>query len=580
MELTYKEKKDFKSLWKEIPDIRLHGYDAQQGNYLIQGDNLEVMKSLITEHDMAGKVDLIYTDPPFSTKNIFMVSEKRASTISSSKKGKIAYSDTLSGCEFIEYLRQRLLLMHILLSETGSIYLHIDYKIGHYVKLIMDEVFGYENFQREIIWSIETASGFKSQANNWIRSHDTLLYYSKGKEFNFNKQFLELDLKTVRRYDKTDEDGKKYKIYYNPDGSERRVYLDTSKGRPVSSVWDDIIGFQTVNRSGEYINYPTQKPEDLLERIIKASSNEGDLVLDCFCGSGTTAAVAEKNNRRWMSCDLGRFAIHTTRKRMLGIENVKPFIVQNLGKYERQQWMISEFENPENRILQEKAYKHFIIELYHAKPLNGYTWIHGSKAGRLIHVGNVDAPVAVDDIKSTIKEFWHLVGKEKSVQTNGIDFLGWDFAFDINETAKQFASENKVDVVFKRIPREVLEKKAVEQGDIKFYELASLKISTKIESKKLTISLENLIIPPDDVPQDIQSKITHWRQWIDYWAVDWNYKDDTFHNEWQSYRTKQNPKIDLTVEHFYTTAGKYTVLIKVIDILGNDTTKVLNIDMK
>lgn len=567
-------------------------YGREWRNRLIWGDKKYILPSLLPE--FAGKINLIYIDPPFNVGADFSFTatipdnpdtEEDESTQFVKQPNIIeqkAYRDTWGkGLDsYMQWFYETVLLLKELLADDGSIYVHLDWHVVHYVKAIMDEVFGYENFQREIIWSIETASGFKSQANNWIRSHDTLLYYSKGKEFNFNKQFLELDLKTVRRYDKTDEDGKKYKIYYNPDGSERRVYLDTSKGRPVSSVWDDIIGFQTVNRSGEYINYPTQKPEDLLERIIKASSNEGDLVLDCFCGSGTTAAVAEKNNRRWMSCDLGRFAIHTTRKRMLGIENVKPFIVQNLGKYERQQWMISEFENPENRILQEKAYKHFIIELYHAKPLNGYTWIHGSKAGRLIHVGNVDAPVAVDDIKSTIKEFWHLVGKEKSVQTNGIDFLGWDFAFDINETAKQFASENKVDVVFKRIPREVLEKKAVEQGDIKFYELASLKISTKIESKKLTISLENLIIPPDDVPQDIQSKITHWRQWIDYWAVDWNYKDDTFHNEWQSYRTKQNPKIDLTVEHFYTTAGKYTVLIKVIDILGNDTTKVLNIDMK
>jgi hypothetical protein len=211
--------------------------------------------------------------------------------------------------------------------------------------------------------------------------------------------------------------------------------------------------------------------------------------------------------------------------------------------------------------------------------LDGYSWLHGAKAGRMIHVGNVDAPVTVDDIKSTIKEFWQLIGKEKSVQTNGIDFLGWDFAFDINETAKQFAAENKVDISFKKIPREVLEKKAVEQGDIIFYELASLTIKTKTEGKKVNISLNDFIIPPDDVPQEVQEKISHWSQWIDYWAIDWNYRDDTFHNEWQSYRTKQNPKIELTVEHPYTATGKYTILIKVIDILGNDTTKMLHIEI-
>jgi hypothetical protein len=332
-------------------------------------------------------------------------------------------------------------------------------------------------------------------------------------------------------------------------------------------------------QSKERVDYKTQKPEKLLERILKTSSIEGDLVMDCFCGSGTTAAVSEKLNRKWITCDLGRFSIHTSRKRLLGTENVKPFIVQNLGKYERQQWMNAEFENPENRIQQEKAYKHFIIELYQAKSLNGYTWLHGAKAGRMVHVGSVEAPVAIEDIKSAIKEFWQLIGKEKSLQTNGIDFLGWDFAFDVNETAKQFAAENKVDVSFKKIPREVLEKKAVEQGDIKFYELASLTIKTKITNKKLDVTLDNFIIPPDDVPQEVQGKITHWSQWIDYWAVDWNYRDDTFHNEWQSYRTKKEPKIDLTVARLYETTAKYTVLIKVIDILGNDTTKVLHIDI-
>ncbi|MCS7005922.1 MAG: site-specific DNA-methyltransferase, partial [Cytophagales bacterium] len=196
---------------------------------------------------------------------------------------------------------------------------------------------------------------------------------------------------------------------------------------------------------------------------IKASSNEGDLVLDCFCGSGTTAAVAEKLGRRWIACDLGRFAIHTTRKRLLGIPNVKPFVVQNLGKYERQAWARAEFENLEGRLAQEKAYRKFILDLYHANSLEGYLWLHGAKAGRLVHVGSVEAPVTVEDVRQTVLEFWKLVGKEKAAQTTGIDFLGWEFAFDVNETAKQFAEQNKVQVKFKKIPREVLEKKAVEQ---------------------------------------------------------------------------------------------------------------------
>lgn len=241
--------------------------------------------------------------------------------------------------------------------------------------------------------------------------------------------------------------------------------------------------------------------------------------------------------------------------------------------------MNAEFENPLDRFDQEKTYKHFILDLFHAKPLDGYMWLHGSKAGRMVHVGSVEAPITVDDIKATIKEFWKMVGGENSASSNGIDFLGWDFAFDVNETAAHFAAANKVNASFKKIPREVLEKKAVEQGDIKFYELASLEVEEKSGKSETTITLKNFIIPSDDVPDEVQGKITHWSQWIDYWAVDWNYRGDTFHNEWQSYRTKKEPKIDLTAHNRYKESGKYTVLVKVIDILGNDTTKAIEIEV-
>ena len=163
----------------------------------------------------------------------------------------------------------------------------------------------------------------------------------------------------------------------------------------------------------------------------------------------------------------------------------------------------------------------------------------------------------------------------EGVSKNGIDFLGWDFAFDINETAMQMAAENKVKISCKRIPRETLQKEAA--GNVKFYELASLQIKTVQKQNELTIGLENFIIPLDDVPKDIQEKISHWEQWVDYWAVDWDYKSDTFHNEWQSYRSRQNPKLELVARHSYEAKGKYKVLVKVIDILGNDTTKVVEV---
>ena len=378
-------------------------------------------------------------------------------------------------------------------------------------------------------------------------------------------------------FKKKDENGREYRDD-RPGG--RRQYLDETKGTPIGDVWNDIMSFQQASTSSEYLKYATQKPEALLERIISTTSKEDDLVLDCFVGSGTTAGVAEKLNRRWIACDLGRFAIHTTRKRLLGIPNVKPFVVQNLGKYERQQWLKAEFDNSDNRAIQERAYRDFIIDLNNAQPLKDHTWLHGSKAGRMIHVGAVDTPVSLGDIKSIVQEFWKTVGKSSELTTNGIDVLGWDFAFEINETAKQIASESKVDMKFRKIPREVLEKKAVEQGDFKFYEMAHLDFLSEVNGKELTITLDNFIVPPDDIPEDIRPKITHWRQWIDYWAIDWNFRDDTFHNVFQSYRTKQRPTIKLDATHKYETKGKFTVVVKVIDILGNDTTRSAEIENK
>ncbi len=595
--------------------------ETEWRNRLIWGDKKYVLPSLLPE--LAGKVNLIYIDPPFNVGADFSFTAtipdhpdtEEDETTTFIKQPSIieqkAYRDTWGkGLDsYLQWFYETIILLRELLAEDGSIYVHLDWHVGHYAKAVLDEVFGYEKLLREIIWSIETSSGFKAQANLWIRGHDTILLFSKGENYTFNKQFLPLDERTIKRYDKFDKEGKPYKIY-NENGSERIVYLEQSKGRPITDVWTDIIGFQTVNRGPEYLNYPTQKPEALLQRIIKASTNEGDLVLDCFCGSGTTAAVAEKLNRKWIVCDLGRFAIHTTRKRLLGIPKVKPFVVQNLGKYERQEWIASEFDSPEDRVKQEKAYRNFIIELYHGTPLNSYVWQHGIKAGRMIHVGSVDAPISLGDVKSIIQEFWKSVGKgseslreseaneaspkpEKEIATtrqggsrndnyrvNGIDILGWEFAFDLNETAVQHAAANKVDLKFKKIPHEVLEKKAVEQGDIHFFELAALSVKSKAKGKELELTLKDFIIPPDDVPQEVQSAISHWSQWIDYWAVDWNYRDDTFHNEWQSYRTKKEPKIDLSIKHTYEEKGNYTVLVKVIDILGNDTTKVLSVEIK
>jgi hypothetical protein len=288
--------------------------------------------------------------------------------------------------------------------------------------------------------------------------------------------------------------------------------------------------------------------------------------------------VAEKLNRRWIACDLGRFAIHTTRKRLLSIPNVKPFVVQNLGKYERQAWQAAEFTTPEDQTQKELRYRNFILELYGAEPVTGYGWLHGLRQGRMVHVGSVDAPITLSDVKAISAEVWRAVGKGKaSAREAAVDVLGWDFALEVNEVAKQIAAESKVEVALKKIPQEVLEKKAVEQGDITFFELASLKTDIEKGDLKVTVTISDFVIPPQDVPADVQKSIKHWSQWIDYWAVDWDYKGDTFHNAWQSYRTRKDPKLTVEASHQYEQPGEHRLAVKVIDILGNDTTKLVTV---
>jgi hypothetical protein len=249
-------------------------------------------------------------------------------------------------------------------------------------------------------------------------------------------------------------------------------------GVPIQDLWLDIPPLQS--QSAERTGYDTQKPEKLLDRIISLGSNEGDLVLDCFVGSGTTAVVAEKLNRRWVGCDLGRFAIHTARKRMLGIRNVKPFTIQNLGKYERQAWQVAEFPSNgkdylEEQLQREAAYRRFILDLYRATPIAGHAWLHGAKGGRMVHVAAVDAPVTQADVKAIARETWKAIGtgkgggggekKEGSFagaqddrgMKAAVDILGWEFALEVNELAKNVAAESRVDASFKKIPREVLE---------------------------------------------------------------------------------------------------------------------------
>ncbi len=614
-------------------DLFSAGRDADWRNRLIWGDKKYVLPSLLGE--FAGKVNLIYIDPPFNVGADFSFSatipdylgtEDEDETASFIKEPSLieqkAYRDTWGrGLDsYLQWFYETGVLLRELLTENGSMYVHLDYNIVHYAKVVLDEVFGEDNFQGEVVWK---RADSHNDAHTYGAVHDTILFYANTDEPIFKPEYVPLSQKTMDTWYRHVEPqtGRRYNLgnlvsphprpnlTYEYKGikpppfgwrvSKQRMeeydrkglliitgkkqptlkvkqYLDESRGRQVTDWWDDISqlrGYATSQE--ERTGYETQKPEALLRRIINASSNENDLVLDCFCGSGTTAAVAEKLNRRWIACDLGRFAIHTTRKRLLGIEGIKPFVVQNLGKYERQAWIESQFTQKNAQ----QKYREFILDLYHARTLNNYTWLHGIKGGRMVHVGSVDAPVTAGDLANIAAEFKKAVGTGKDApKSNGVDILGWDFAFELNEVAKQQAAQANLNVRFYRVPRDVMDKRAVEQGDIRFFELAALKVETKVNRKReVTLTLSDFVIPPDDVPEDVQKAIKHWSQWVDYWAVDWDFKGDTFHNQWQTYRTRKNPDLQKSASHVYEEAGEYTVVVKVIDILGNDTTKTLKI---
>ncbi|MBE6379877.1 MAG: site-specific DNA-methyltransferase [Lentisphaerae bacterium] len=336
---------------------------------LLQGDNLEVMRFLL-ENGYAGKIDLVYIDPPFATNNIFTIGEKRVSTISCSKRDKTAYSDNLTGISFIEFIRQRLILLRELMSERGSIYLHIDYKIGHYVKIIMDEVFGENNFRNDITRIKCNPKNFSRSAYGNIK--DLILFYSKGKNPIWNDPRQELEDSEVSiRFNKINSQGRRYTtvplhapgetlngptgamwrgmlppegrhwrsvpeelerldseglIEWSKTGNPRRIiFADErkSQGKKMQDVW--------TFKDSQYPQYPTEKNLDLLECIVKASSTQESVILDCFCGSGTTLVAAEKAGRKWIGIDQSEEAIRVSDLRL---SNQMDIFAERYSKYE------------------------------------------------------------------------------------------------------------------------------------------------------------------------------------------------------------------------------------------------------
>ncbi len=607
-------------------------------NKLIWGDNKLILSSLKNgpmrkQIEAEGGLKLIYIDPPFDVGADFSMNIEIGEDSFTKKPSiieEIAYRDTWGkGADsFIAMIYERLKLMHGLLADDGSIYVHCDWRVNSYMKLVLDEIFGKDNFINQISYCY---TGPTNQKRNFPRKHDYIFLYGKSDDRIFNPDAIRVPfVKSMKTGGKTSLAGRKEDSILEG--------LD-EKGKIVEDWWIDIPDLGKMH--GEDVGYPTQKVNKLLERIIKASSNEGDLVADFFCGSGTTLAVAEKLGRKWIGTDLSRFAIHTTRKRMINVQrelkkegkDFRAFEILNIGKYEREKFLgVNEnLREEEKRIQRENKEKEFIkliLSAYKAEPVDSFITFVGKKRDRLVAVGQIDIPVTNNYLEKIIQEC-----REKEITK--ADVLGFDYEMGLDfESAKKFG----IDVKFKVIPREVFDKKAVEKGQVKFYDVAYIDVKPIVRgqgnAKEIAIELTDFsVFYNQDITGEVEEKLQSggskiviengqvikiskdkqtdiiekevltkkWTDWIDYWSVDFDFESKKelinvldektgeekeewtgsyiFENEWQSFRTKKDRTLELTSASKKIIKSKIKIAVKVIDIFGNDTTKVIEVNI-
>jgi adenine-specific DNA-methyltransferase len=603
-------------------------------NRLIWGDNKLVMASLLAE--LKGKIDLIYIDPPFDvgadfTMDVPIGDGKETVGKDQSTLEMVAYRDMWGkGTDsYLHMMFERLTLMKELLSETGSIYVQCDYRMNSYLRLVLDDVLGGENFINEIIW--RRRGGILSQSKQFGSATDTILFYAKTAAYKFQPPLIKEGAEDYveERFKYTDQAGRRYRLSpivspsYSPtliyeykgyqpptngwscsletmkrwdaEGKlvfpkskeqriQRKQYLDEWEGRPMQSLWTDIppINPQAIERLG----YATQKPEALLERIIKASSNEGDLVADFFCGSGTTGAVAERLGRRWIMSDLGRFAIHTSRKRLIELQRklhdegqpYRAFDVYNLGRYERQWWQKDRLKGAE------EEHRRVVLEFFKAEVLTSppNPLLHGRKAGAFCHVDGIDGLFTRDEARAVAEAVAAAGGRE-------VYCLAWEFEMELRQHCLALEAEFKVKMKLVPIPREIMEKNR--KSPPPFLEMAVLEAEPVVRTAggkksvdvKLTKFLPSLAeVPSKELEALKERAVKSGLDFIDFWAVDFDWHaGKPFNHHWQDYRTRKDRSLKTVSDagHIYAKAGKHTVCVKVVDVFGCDTSISLEVDL-
>jgi DNA modification methylase len=663
-------------------------------NKLIWGDNKLILSSLKNgplreEIEAQGGLKLIYIDPPFDVGADFSMDiEVGGDTFTKNPNilEEIAYRDTWGkGADsFIAMIYERLVLMRDLLAEDGSIYVHCDWRVNSFVRLVMDEIFGKERFINQIIWKRSHAhSDSKQGTSHFGRLHDVLYLFAKSQTTAFNQQYTPYEKEYIAKYYKTiePETGRRYWLdnlqgpggakkgnpqyevmgvtrywRYSKENMDRLIkegrivqtspgtvpkykrYLDEMPGRPAQDLWLDtksLAGLGANER--ERLGYPTQKPESLLELIIATSSNEGDLVADFFCGSGTTAAVAEKLGRKWIVSDLGKFAIHTTRKRMIGVQrqlkaegkDYRAFEILNMGRYERQHYIgvnpnLREEEQKKQLEEKEAAFLDLILRAYRAEKVENFACFNGKKAGRLVVVGPVNLPVTRLFVEEIILEC-----RKKHITK--VDILGFEFEMGLFPNVLDEARAKGIDIAPKYIPAEVFDKRAVEKNQVVFHDVAAVEVKPHVKKNSVAVELtdfsvfysQDSIANAEATIKNKRSRVVvekgqivkvskdkngivnrevltkNWTDWIDYWAVDFDFESKReiirepepetgewvekwtgeyiFENEWQSFRTKKDRSLELKSVFHECASGRRKIAVKVVDIFGTDTMTIVEV---
>lgn len=571
-------------------------------NRLIWGDNKLVMSTLLQE--FRGKIDLIYIDPPFDVGADFTMDVSLGDGLKVLKEQSVmeavAYRDTWGkGTDsYLNMIYERLTLINDLLSDEGSVFVHCDWRVVHYLKLILDDIMGVGSLRNEIIWQHQVIGTPRTNPSRYAKAHETLLWYTK-KAQGFILNYRDPNVRVpwsehTRKSMKQDEDGN---WYYerrrtgtnNPwafDARFLRTYVDDPDlGKTASDVWDDMLSYQPM--PADITGYNTQKPDELIKRVVAASSREDSVVADFFCGSGTTLAVAEKLGRRWIGCDLGRYAIHTSRKRLIGIQRelhekkqpYRSFDVYNLGRYERQWWQMERLRGAD------EEHRATVLKFFKAVPLESSPspLMHGTKGGAYIHVDSIDSVLSFPELSEVARV-------AKSIGARAIVCLAWEFEMELRKRAIALESELGLEIRLKYIPREIMEPN---RNEIQFFDAGALEAEAFLhphpQTKKqaVDIRLKDFLpslaeVPEKELEELRERAVRSPFDFIDFWAVDFQYgPKKAFEHHWQDYRTRKDRSLftESNCCFVYPDGGRKQICVKVIDVFGVDTTAVVEVNV-